>query len=217
MERFFIFEKFNTFYDWHCILTEKETTDPEPKTHYVDLDGMNGTIDLTESLTGEVTYEDREIVATFWTDYGNRSDREKLLQSIVRALHGKKVDIVDPDYPEHFCRGRVVITDKINNLAYAEFTIEAICDPWRYANSETTRLVTVDGNSVDVVINNQGVKSLSPYITVNGDVVITANGSSVTLNTGTYLMSGIKLKSGVNIVNVSGNGSVVFTYREAVL
>lgn len=217
MERFFKFDKFNTFYDWHCILTSKDATDPEPKTNYIDLDGMNGTLDLTESLTGEVTYNDREIVASFWTDYGNRADREKLLQNIVRSLHGKKIDIIDPDYPDHFCRGRVVITKKVNNLAYAEFTIEAICEPWRYANDETVRVVNVAGNSVDVVINNQGVKTLSPYLTVNGDVVITVNGASSNLNTGTYLMTGIKLKSGANIVNVAGDGSVVFTYREAVL
>ena len=217
MERFFIFDKFNTFYNWHCILTEKDTTDPEPKTNYVDLDGMHGTLDLSESLTSEITYKDRNVSASFWTDYGTRADREKLLRDIVRVLHGKKIDIVDPDYPEHYFKGRVMVTSKKNNIAYAEFTIDAICEPWRYSREASVRVVNVDNNVVDVVINNHGVKSLSPRITVDGSVTISVNGSSVSISDGTYMISGIKLKQGTNVLNVSGDGSVVFEYREATL
>lgn len=216
MERYFILDKFNTWYDLHLILTAKSIPDAEPKTNYIKLDGMSGSLDLSESLTGEITYDDRAISATFWTDHGNRKDREALLRKITASLHGKKIRIIEPDDPNHYFYGRVNIKSKTNNLAYAEFTLEAVCDPWRYANEETVRRVDVNTSAVmDVVINNNGVKTLSPTITVTGAVEITYDGQKIPLIAGSYRVSDIKLRQGVNIIGVSGNGSATFSYREA--
>lgn len=216
MERYFILDKFNTWYDLHLIVTAKTIPDAEPKTNYVKLDGMSGSLDLSEVLTGEINYDDRTISATFWTDYGNRKDREALLRKITASLHGKKIKIVEPDDPNHYFYGRVKIKSKKNILAYAEFAIEAVCDPWRYALEETVRRVDVDTAAVtDVVINNNGVKTLSPVITVTGSVDITYNGQKTPLTAGTYKISDIKLRQGANIIGVSGNGSATFSYREA--
>lgn len=218
MERYFILDKFNTWYDLHLVVTGKDIPDAEPKTNYVKLDGMNGSLDLSESLTGETTYDDRTLTASFFTDYGKRKDREALLQKITASLHGKKIKIIEPDDIDHYLYGRVKIKGKKNNLAYAEFSIEAICDPWRYALLETVRRVDVR-NSVrtNVVINNNGVKTLCPDITVNGSVELSYDNFKISLSTGTYKISDLKLRQGVNIVGVSGNGSVIFTYREATL
>ena len=216
MERYFILDKFNTWYDLRLIITAKTIFDAEPKTNYVKLDGMSGSLDLSESLTGEITYDDRAIEATFWTDYGNRRDREALLRKITASLHGKKIKIIEPDDPNHYFYGRVKIKSKANNLAYAEFTIEAICEPWRYAIEETVRRVDVNSAAItSVVINNNGVKTLSPTVTVTGSVSIGYNGKIVRLTTGTHRITDIKLYRGVNIVTVSGTGSVTLTYREA--
>lgn len=216
MERYFILDKFNTWYDWHLIVTAKDIPDAEPKTNYVSLDGMSGTLDLSEALTGEVTYDDRTITATFWTDYGTRKDRTILLRNITAALHGKKVKIIEPDDPDHYFIGRIKIKSKVNILPYAEFTIEAICEPWRYSNNESVRNVEVNSTvDTDVIITNNGVKTLCPTITVIGEVDITYNGNTTPLTDGTYKVSDIKLRQGTNIVSVSGNGSVTFSYREA--
>ena len=216
MERYFSLDKFNTWYDLHLIVTAKTISDAEPKTNYVNLDGMSGTLDLSEALTGEITYDDRTISATFWTDNGNYKDREALLRKITASLHGKKIKIIEPDDLNHYFIGRVKIKSKKNNLAYAEFTIEAVCEPWRYTIDETVRRVSVNTAAVaNVVINNNGVKTLSPVITVTGSVDITYNGVTMPLTAGTYKISDIKLRQGVNIIGVSGNGSATFSYREA--
>ena len=215
MERFFILDKFNTWYDWRLFLCTRDIPDAEPKTNYVNIDGMSGTLDLSESLTGEITYNDRTLTASFWTDIGNRTDREALLHKISASLHGKKVKIIEPDDPNHYFYGRVAIKNKKNNISYTEFTLEAICDPWRYAIEETTRRVDVNGSATEVVINNNGVKTLCPDIYVNGVVEITYKGARTTLSSGTYKIPDIKLYQGVNIIGVSGNGSATFVYREA--
>jgi hypothetical protein len=216
MERYFILDKFNTWYDLHLLVTAKTIPDAEPKTNYVKLDGMSGSLDLSEALTGEITYDDRMISATFWTDYGNRKDREALLKLITASLHGKKVKIIEPDDPEHYFYGRVNVKSKTNILPYAEFTIEATCDPWRYAINESKRRVDINSSDItDVVIHNNGVKTLCPLITVSGTVTIIYNDTEAVLTSGSYKISDIKLYQGSNIIGVSGNGSVIFTYREA--
>lgn len=215
MERFFMLDKFNTFYDWRLILTAKDVTPPEPKTNYVDLGGVNGTLDLSESLTGEIAYNDRTVTASFWTNEGTRTERETLLRDIRAALHGRKIKLIEPDDPDHYFYGRVKITSEKNIVPYAEFSIEAICEPWRYANEESERFVEVNDNAVDVVLSNNGVKTLSPTITVTGSVTIEYNGATVELTAGSYRVTDIKLYRGANIVTVSGTGTVVFTYKEA--
>jgi hypothetical protein len=217
MERFFILDKFNTWYDWRLYLTAKDTTDPEPKTNYVELDGMSGTLDLSDSLTGEITYKDRTVSASFWTDEGSYRDRERLLRKIAASLHGRKIKIIEPDDPTHYFYGRVKIKSQKNTIAYAELTIEATCEPWRYALEETARIVEVSGQTVSVVINNNGVKTLCPIITVTGSVIIGYAGDEITLTDGSYRVSDIKLYQYANVIDVSGNGSATFTYREATL
>lgn len=217
MERFFILDKFNTWYDWRLYLTAKDIPDPEPNTNYVKLDGMNGSLDLSEALTGEVTYADRTISATFWTDNGSRAEREQLLRTISAALHGKKVKIIEPDDPENYLYGRIKIKSRKNLRPYAEFTIEATCDPWRYSLEESNRRVVVNGDTVDVAICNNGVKTLNPVITVTGSVKITHNGTTTELKAGSYKISDLKLYQGSNLVRVSGYGSATFVYREATL
>ena len=215
MERFFIFDKYNTWFNWDLILTAKDVTPPEPKTNYVKIDGMSGTLDLTEALSGEVTYEDRIVSASFWTDKGTRKDRERLLREIVRVLHGRKITIIEPDDPEHYFIGRVNVKSMKNTLVYAEFTIEATCDPWRYAINDTERTIEVDDQEITAIINNYGVKTLCPTITISGDVSISNGDTTIDLVTGTYKNSSIKFIQGVNRLEISGSGTVTFTYKEA--
>lgn len=216
MERYFILDKFNTWYDWRLILTAKTVTPPVPKTNYVKIAGMSGTLDLSESLTGGITYEDRTVTATFWTSEGSRKEREKQLRDIVSVLHGKKIKIIEPDDPDHYFLGRVTVKSVKNISPYAEFTINCACDPWRYAINDTVRLVDVNSQSVtDIIIHNNGVKTLNPTITVSGSVDITYNGVKTSLTDGTFKISDIKLRQGVNIIGVSGKGSITFTYKEA--
>lgn len=216
MKRFFIIDKYNTAYDWGLTLTAKETPPPEVKTNYVQLDGMSGTLDLTEALTGEPTYNDRTVAASFMCSEGTFYDRVHLVHDIITALHGKKVQIVEPDDPGHYFVGRVHITPVLGTHAYTELEMEAICEPWRYAEFETRRYVGVE-SSAEVVLHNNGVRTLSPIVEVTGNVTVSFDGFSQELTTGTYKLTDLRLRHGATIVGLTGSGSVIFTYREATL
>lgn len=217
MERYFILDNYNTFYDWRLILTSKDLTPPEPKTNYVTIDGRSGSLDLSEALTGEVTYHDRIITASFWTDYGTRLERDILLKNISQVLHGRKIKIIDPDDKDHYLLGRVTISAVVNNLSYASFTITAVCEPWRYAIEDITRKIEVKGRGVvKVVIRNNGIKTITPTLKVDRSIVLSYDGErGVELSPGEYTLPTLRLRHGVNIVEVSGDGPVTFTYKEA--
>lgn len=216
MERFILFDDKNTWYDWKLILTAKDIKPPEPKTNYVNLDGRSGSLDLTEALTGEVTYSDRTLTLSFWTCEGSHKDRENVIRNIVAHLHGKKVKIIEPDDTDHYFYGRAKITSRVNTMAYAEISIECTCEPWKYSCHETIRTVPVNSQEVtSVIVNNGGMKTLSPVFAITGDVTITYNGSTYTLTDGLYTIPDVKLYQGVNAVGVSGDGVVKLSYREA--
>lgn len=216
MDRYFLFDNYNTWSDWNLILTSKDITPAEVKENLISLDGMSGSLDLTEVLTGEPTYNDRIIVATFWTDHGTRQDRVKLLRDIRLALHGRKVKIVEPDDTTHYFIGRVKITKENNILPYAELEIEITCEPWRYAINESTRVIRLSTSSEqDIVIYNGGAKTLSPTFTVTRYARVIFDGKKEDLYEGTYILSDCKLKPGFNIINLTGLGEITITYREA--
>ena len=218
--RFFILDKFNTWYDWRCTVTAKNIPDAEPKTNYVNIDGAHGTLDLTEALTGEPVYSDRVVSASFMCSEGSHKEREALLREIRRALHGRKIKIIEPDDPTHYFLGRVKIKEATNHLTYLAFTIEATCDPWRYAVNETHRVVySLEGVTTCVVLNNHGSKILRPTIKVVGTgrngVAISSKGVTVEVHDGSYYTDTVKLSPGANVVEVTGSGVVTFIYREA--
>ena len=214
MRRFFIFDEYNTWYDWRLTLTSKSVGCPTPMTKYISLEGVSGTLDLTEALTGEVEFNDINLSASFMCSEGTYEEREALLTNIVLALHGKKIKIVEPDDTEHYFLGRVKVKTVKRHSAYIEFTLEATCDPWRYSQHETERTIQVNG-AVDVVIHNYGRRTLCPVLKVVGTVSITTNGVTTTLTDGSFKVASLRLRQGANVFAFDGSGSVTLVYREA--
>lgn len=215
--RYFIFDKFNTWADWRLTLTGKSIPDPEPKTNYINIDGAHGSLDMTEALTGEINYNDRVVTASFRTSEGTHEERMRLLRQIKAALHGRKVKIIEPDDPTHYFFGRVKIKDPTSDQVHLAFTVEATCEPWRYAVNETERIVQLHSEVVTLILRNEGTKTLCPTIKIDGAVSITANGVSTELINGTYKITDIRLTPGVNAVDLTGAGFITFLYREAEL
>lgn len=215
MARFFTIDNYNTFYDWGLIVTAKSIPAAEPKTNYVEIDGRSGALDLSESLTGELAYRDRTMTASFSMSVPDYRTRCALLREITTHLHGRKVDIIEPDDPAHYYMGRVILRNVVQHATYSTFDMEAVCDPWRYAIHPTVRTVEADGG-ISVVLRNEGARAVSPEVTVEGGpVVLTFDGSSVEMSEGTYRVAGLKLPHGFSIIDLAGTGTVTFEYTEA--
>ena len=209
---------FGTWRDGGFLLTKKVTPPPEPKTNYVDLGGVDGTIDLSEALAGLPVYKNRTISATLHGGYGDRSYRGGIIGRMINEIHGRYVRIYEPDCPGHYFLGRVRFTSVQNSLAFAEIGLEAVCDPWRYSDDESEITLTVENaETKEFVIYNSGAKTVCPSLTVTGDISFTYDGVTSDATTGEYRIAPSKLRPGDNMITVSGDGTLTLKYREAIL
>lgn len=211
------FGSYHTGNDWGLILNSKYYDPPKPKTKYLSVDGRDGDLDLSETLTGEIKYENRNGKYKFLMTNGTYKDRENLIAEILKAVHGRKMKIMIDDDLDHYMYGRCEISGIKNSNAYGEFTISTECDPWKYRVIETVRTVTVNNDEIELSCVNDGVKTVIPTLKVTGTIKINFDSFSVSLSEGTHKILDLKLRSGVKILTISGNGTLVLSYREAIL
>lgn len=99
----------HSYWDWGLMLRETPViTSPEPKTHYVDIPGAHGSLDLTTALTGKVQYKNRKIMMEFVTMAG-REDWSAIYSDILMELQGQLKQITLDDDPMHYYKGRVTV------------------------------------------------------------------------------------------------------------
>lgn len=209
------FGDYHTVNDWNLILSEKTIDPPTPKIVSINIDGRDGTLDLSRALTGEMMYENRSASFTFLITEGNQNDRASLIQTIINEIHGRRLQIIEPDSPDYYLIGECTVSDVINNKAYGSFTVSADCEPYYYYSNETIRTLAVNNESIEIVLTNSGRKNIIPVIQIIGSIDLVYDNTSVSLSEGTYKLTSLSLKPGATIVKVSGSGAVVFSYREA--
>lgn len=202
-------------------LTGWKLSGAEPKTNYVDKPSGDGSWDLTTALTDGVTrYRDRELTVTLECSEGTRSDRETAIRQMINQLDGLRWDIHLPDDDFHHVSGRVRVIREYNDQAHAAVTVTAVCEPWKYSNTETAVALIAATSKKTVQLVNNGRRVVVPTLTVTGSsasVRIEYGTASVALSAGTYQLPDLLLRPGSYAVGYSGSGTVVITYREAVL
>lgn len=211
------FNEKHTAEDWGLILTAKKRNPPTPKYEKISIDGRDGEIDLSRALTGEIKYKNTDASYSFLLSKGTQAEREELLSEIINFIHGQILNIIEPDDQYHYIVGDCIVENVVNNKAYASFTVSADCEPYRYAIEETNRYISLTSSITDIVITNTGTKILIPTLTVNGSVNLTVGSSSVALSSGQYKLTSLKLKPGATTISVSGSGTLIVSYREAIL
>ena len=120
------FENKHSYWDWGLMLrAAPKITSPAPKTHYVDIPGAHGSMDLTEALTGKVQYKNRRITLEFVTMAG-REDWSAIYSDILTELHGQMKEIRLDDDPLNMYRGRVTVGDpeRAKNVITIRMTAE---------------------------------------------------------------------------------------------
>lgn len=134
------FDNKHSYWDWGLMLKEApKITAPEAKTHYVDVPGMNGALDLTEALTGKVQFKNRKIELDFVTTAG-REDWSAVYSDILSALHGQMKDITLDDDPAHFYRGRVKVGDPERFKSIITLKMTAEVEPFKRNHEGTVKL-----------------------------------------------------------------------------
>lgn len=201
----------------------------EQKTNYVEKIGGDGSWDLSTALTdGTPRYRDRTLTVTLECSEGDRNSREIKIRHMINLLDGMQMDIKLPDDPDHHLTGRVHVARNYSNLAHTSVTVTATTSPWKYADAETVVTVThgTETSNRSVQLTNDGRLAVVPMITVSGGADAGfrlkfggANESEgyIYLAAGTYKLPNVIVPPGGLEQHYNGQGTLTFTYREAVL
>ena len=190
------------------------------QTNLVDVPGRRkGPLDLSTALTdGEPIYGNRTLTATFESSEGTRLEREDRISAMINRLDGWRLNIVLPDDPHRYITGRVSVSKIYNDLAHASVSVSATCEPWRYNATETTVVLTATTTAQSSALQNHGRLSVVPLLEVRGGEVVLGYGSSSwALSAGTYALPDLLLQTGESVITYRGTGTLILTYREAVL
>lgn len=216
-KRKIIFNNYDTAVDGLWTLAACVLSDAEPVTQYISVPGrLDGPIDASTALTGDIQYNPRTLNVRLESSEGTRQERENRIDQMVHELHGQRAVIWLPDDEGHYLLGRVSVKREYNDLAHAAVTVSAVCEPWRYENEETEYEVVVSGDTKEVTLENDR-RPANPLLIVLGSVRLEYDGNSYALGEGTHKLPSLRITQYGKRVKVSGDGSVTFLYRKAVL
>ena len=220
-KRALILGTYNTaLYDW--TLAALELTDPEYQANFQEVVGRDGPLDFSTVLTdGEPRYGSRTLNATLELSAGTRMERQACISDMVNSLDGWRLEILHPDYPDHYLSGRVKVKVLYNDNAHAAVTVTATCDPWLYSRTERAYTLTAAAEAQTLALSNKGRRVAVPQVVVTGaadaSVLIESGTISLAMGPGTYKLPDLLLPPGNTIISYSGSGTAKISYREAVL
>lgn len=192
------------------VLPEYTIPAPEPQTHFVNITGRNGAVDLSNAF-GVVRYNSRNWELSF-----KRFDPvnwHTLASDVMNAIHGKRLDFTFDDDPDYHWTGRFSVTGYTSTEGEGSLDATIVSDPYKMKNTPT--VVTGSG---DVTLQN-GPMPTVPTVTASASTTLTwtTNGQSytVTIGAGQTTVPQLVLYEGETVVNASN--SVTFTYTEGSL
>lgn len=131
----------HSYWDWGLILSEAPVVSPpKPKEKLVDVPGADGSLDLTETLTGKVQYEMRDITCKF-TMMHPRERWPEMYSDILNHLHGKTVEITLDNDQDWAYIGRAKVDKWEPGQAVANLTIKAKVAPYKVSRYDRERKV----------------------------------------------------------------------------
>lgn len=192
------------------ILKEKEIGSPAVKENKIDIEGADSSLDLTDFF-GEPKYADVKHRFEFSTIVPQKQFLS-FFSSIKNALHGKKMRIILDDDPHFYYVGRVHVSSFTNEKNVGQVSIEADCEPYKYKLEKTVVSHTIDGTKAIILTN--GRKRAVPEVTIEGSIRIVYQSNIWDLGSGSYTLPELELVHGENAVELSGTGTITFTWQE---
>ena len=223
----------HSYRDWGLILKSRPVLSPQSKkTLYIDIPGSDGVLDLTESLTGDVKFENRTITCEF-NVIDSRKRWSNIYSEILDYLHGQRIKIILDEDPTYYYVGRFQVnewkSDKVTSLITIEGNVEPykleICsslDDWEWDsfNFETGIIrqwkdLTV-GDSLTITVVGTRKTVVPSFIVQSNDgsgMTVTFDGRTYNLSDGVNRVVNINIKQETQTLVFTGNGTVSIDYR----
>lgn len=218
----------HSYDDFGLILSSKNIGIPSVQTNIVTVPLRDGTIDLTESVTGTPKYSDRTVQMTFSVIDPIKTWSAKISE-IENYLHGQKMKVIFDDDPSFYYIGRLSVNSWASNKNIGTLIIdcnaepfkcdiESSADEWEWDSfdfengiiNETGNIVVEGTKTVTLIC---GKKTVELSIITSADMTVTYKGKQYTLLEGTQKMYDIFFDEGENVLTFNGYGTVTIDYR----
>lgn len=223
----------HSYKDWGLILKSRPViSPPSPKTVYIDIPASDGIVDLTESLTGDVKFENRTITCEF-NVIDHRKRWSNIYSEILDYLHGKNMKLMIDENPDYYYEGRFKVNEWKSDKRTSTIVIEGNVEPykselfgsledweWDSFNFETGvirdyRDIRVD-SALTFVIDGSRKPIVPTFIVTSDDgsgIQVQFDGESYNLTDGENRVLTIIIREGQNTLNFTGNGTVSIDYK----
>ncbi len=212
------FDNVHSFYDLNLILSSVSIPPALPKTSYLDVPGMDGSLDQTE-VHGETKYYDRDGCKFTFTmnpadDLSEAAYEEKKTE-VSNRLNGRVFERITLDKdPDYYYSGRCTVSEYLSNKRVRQIVVTARLKPWKSKQEETVKTYELTEAAQTVSILNAR-KSVCPIIECSDDdCKIVFGSASFVLSAGTQKVLDICFKEGINTLELSGTGTVTIRFRE---
>ena len=219
--------------DMNVVLENYSISTPEKRKITETVPFMNGSYDFSTALTGEITYNDREIKITIGFLAKDKYELERQYSKVAEWLIDRpRSKLIFDRILDYYFIGEVVSSttmDKI--LEYGKMEITFTCDPFRYScvyvgeiewdtfNFEEDYLETcvfdINGET-KCSIHNPG-RSVRPVIVSTAPMSMIYDSVKYSLVKGDNNLYGFYLKSGQNEMTFKGKGTILIRFRKEVL
>ena len=215
----------NTWDDWHLIpATRPLFNPPTVKENMVNIPGGDGVLDLTASLAGRPTYNNRTGSWTFYVQNGFK-DWSTLYSEIMVYLHGQTFKAILEDDPAYFYEGRFSVNQWKSDKDYSQIVINYNVGPykkeinntgsdwlWDPFNFETGIIRNYKNLSVltslTVVVEGDMMDSIPVIIASASGMQVTYEGKMYSLSKGANTIPQNVLHSGENTLVFAGQGTI---------
>lgn len=181
-----------------------------------EVPGMHGSLDLSESLTGYVLYENRPLEFIFDLRAHSQEEFETKIFAIRNDLDGMKCNMILDTDSGYYYVGRVAVSGNYNQEEIEhEIVITADAYPFKYKIHKTVVNRTIVKEDTIILQNDR--MEVIPEIKVSAECRVIFNGTSYALSAGTSIQPDMILKRGENTLRLIGNTDVEITYQEGAL
>lgn len=213
---------------WGLKLKQINISMPKAKTMTIDIPGADGTLDISEVLTSDIKFDNRniELVFDIVNDYYNFPS---ISSKISNYIHGKKLKLVFDTDKGFYYFGRFEVDHNKSDFRIGEIIIKGDVEPYKcekYSSLEewiwddfnfTSSIIrdykdlTVNG-LLELIIPGRR-KKIVPTFTTDSLMSVIFNNVTYQLPTGSTQVLDIELVDGDNLLTFTGNGIVSVDYR----
>lgn len=200
---------------------------PKVREVYVEVAGADGSLDLTEALTGRANFESRD--AKFEFTVIDRALWDSVYSRMMNTLHSKVMRVILDEDPSWYYEGRIQVDSFATSKHTATITVTGFLNPYKkhlYANSErwlwdTFNFETdvardyadlvVDGTLTATIVGSK--MPVTPVIKTSSAMSLTFNGNTYQLSAGENRIAGMVLLNQEYQMTFTGSGTVSIQFE----